>query len=92
MTKYLSIVAKDRTSASEFNSPAATPLRGQLSKTQSVPSMASPCVESEFSPDDIPSAKSVSCDLGLTGQKLLWRATPKPLNTDQVTDLLLLFH
>jgi hypothetical protein len=73
---------QDRTSASELSSPSVSPVRGQLSKTQSEPSMAA-ASESDFNPDDIP-AKGSSCDLNLPSQKLLWRAAPKPANADQV--------
>jgi len=39
--------------------------------------------ESDFDPDDIP-VKGSTYDLHLSDQKLLWRATPKPVNADQV--------
>ena len=75
---------QDRSSTSEYNNPSAPPVKGHLSKTCSEPAMGA-VSNSDSIPDDLS-----SCDLNLSGQKLLWRATPKPPNAAQVSVVMLI--
>ena len=70
--------AQSNTSRSP-DSNGAKPLNANAQSEQPVMSFT----ESLDIPDEVP-VRGSTCDLGLPGQKILWVASPKPPNANQV--------